>query len=325
MKVLIAGCGDLGMRTATLLCQAGHEVIGLRRRPALQSDKNTANHATNHATDHATDHSAKLIAKTASKVMGQVDSPRGFTWLTGDLRDPSSMTSLPSDITHVIYAATPDQRLESAYRAIFLDGVQHLVKALDQASRQRASASAPSLQRFMFVSSSAVYGEHADQWVDELTPTDPQGFNGRILVEAEQWLVSQPFQSVVLRLSGIYGPGRDQLLDRIRHGQASVPRHDKHWSNRIHVEDAARALFHLMTLPHPDTTYLITDGHPYLMDELYDRLADLLGVTRPTEGSAPMMIGSKKLSNKRLLATGFKLNWPDALEGYAALMEPSSR
>lgn len=317
MKVLIAGCGDLGMRTAALLCQAGHEVIGLRRRPALQSDKNTAN--------HATDHSANLIAKTTPKVMGQVDPPPGFTWFTADLRDPSSMASLPSDITHVIYAATPDQRQESAYRAIFLDGVQHLVKALDQASRHRPAGSASSLQRFMFVSSSAVYGEHADQWVDELTPTDPQGFNGRILVEAEQWLLSQPFQSVVLRLSGIYGPGRDQLLDRIRQGQASVPRLHKHWSNRIHVEDAARALFHLMTLPNPDNTYLITDGHPYLMDELYDRLADLLGVTRPVEGATPMMIGSKKLSNKRLLATGFKLNWPNALEGYAALMEPSWR
>jgi len=298
MKALIAGCGDLGMRTAALLCQAGHEVIGLRRRPALQSDGDT--------------------------VTGRINQPPGFTWFTADLRDPSSMTSLPSDITHVIYAATPDQRQESAYRAIFLDGVQHLVNALDQASCQRPAGSAPFLQRFMFVSSSAVYGEHADQWVDELTPTDPQGFNGRILVEAEQWLTSQPFESVVLRLSGIYGPGRDQLLDRIRQGQASVPRLHKHWSNRIHVEDAARALFHLMTLPNPDMTYLITDSHPYLMDELYYRLADLLGVTRPVDGPAPMLIGSKKLSNKRLLATGFKLNWPDAMDGYAALLDQFS-
>jgi len=307
MKVLIAGCGDLGMRTAALLCQAGHEVIGLRRHPAMRLDGDTANHLAN-----------------TPNITGRIDQHPGFTWFAADLRDPSSLASLPSDITHVIYAATPDQRQESAYRDIFLDSMQHLVKALDHASHQRPAGNGSSLQRFMFVSSSAVYGEHDDQWVDELTPTDPQGFNGRILVEAEHWLLSQPFQSVVLRLSGIYGPGRDQLLDRIRQGQTRVPKIHKHWSNRIHVEDAARALFHLMTLPNPDTTYLITDGHPYLMDELYDRLADLLGVSRPVEGPAPMMIGSKKLSNKRLLSTGFKLNWPDALEGYAAMMEMSS-
>ena len=304
MKVLIAGCGDLGMRTSALLCQAGHEVIGLRRRPAPQSRDDTSDSAAGHTTNQP----------------GQFDQRPGFSWFTADLMDPASLASLPSDITHVIYAATPDHRNENAYRAIFLNGMQHLVHALRQS---KTGMNCLGLQRFLFVSSSAVYGEHADQWVDELTPTSPQGFNGRTLVEAEQWLLSQPFQSVILRLSGIYGPGRDQLLNRIRLGQATVPRHAPHWSNRIHVEDAARALFHLLTLPDPDKLYLVTDGHPYLMDELYDRFAGLLGVARPSEGPAPMMIGSKKLSNKRLLATGFKLKWPDALAGYADLVKTS--
>ena len=299
MKVLIAGCGDLGMRTATLLCQAGHDVIGLRRHPALQTTDFTNNQTR------------------------RIDQQRGFSWFTADLGDPVSLASLPSDITHVIYAATPDKRNEDAYRAIFLDGMQHLVHALKQSKMKQTGMNCLGLQRFLFVSSSAVYGEHADQWVDEQTPTCPQGFNGRILVEAEQWLWSQPFQSVILRLSGIYGPGRDQLLDRIRQGQASVPRDHPHWSNRIHVEDAARALFHLLTFPDPDNLYLVTDGHPYLMDVLYDRLAGLLGVARPSEGPAPMMIGSKKLSNKRLLATGFTLNCPDALTGYADMLDTS--
>ena len=297
MKVLIAGCGDLGLRTAGLLIKEGHKVIGLRRRP------------------------------NGASVDGQVeisvrDHPMaGFSWLTADLSNPASLTTLPAGITHVVFAASPDRRQENAYRAVFLEGLQHLVQALKQTEPEHDHKEHSGIQRFLFVSSSAVYGEHADQWVDEDTPTQPQGFNGRILVEAEKWLMAQSFPSVVLRLSGIYGPGRDQLLDRIRHGQTSVPRRTAHWSNRIHVEDAARAIVHLMTLPDPENVYLVTDGNPYPMDVLYDRLAQKLGAPKPAEGPAPIMIGSKKLSSARLLASGFKLAWPDALEGYLRLID----
>ena len=304
MKVLVAGCGDLGMRAAALLCGSGHEVLGLRRNPLRLSSRPSplTVHATSSGSVNPSD-SSTGIPKSS-----------GFSWFTGDLMNPASLSALPTDISHVIFAASPDQRQESAYRELFINGMQNLVAAL------RSSK----IKRFMFISSSAVYGDHGDQWVDERTPADPLGFNGRVLVEAEQWLMSQPFETVILRLSGIYGPGRDQLLDRIRQGVATVPRHELHWSNRIHIEDATRAVFHLMDFPEPENIYLVTDGKPYPMDMLYDRLAQRLGSMLPPEGPAPMMIGSKKLSNARLLSTGLQLRWPDALIGYANLIDQAS-
>ena len=299
MKVLIAGCGDLGMRVAALLCEAGHEVIGLGRTSRALSINPS---------------SAPSTPISTSAPTHPCQAANQFCWYTGDLIDPLTLSALPTDITHVIFAASPDQRQEQAYRNLFIHGMQHLIAALNPSS----------LKRFMFVSSSAVYGEHGDEWVDEQTPTDPKGFNGRVLVEAEQWLLSQPVESVILRLSGIYGPGRDQLLARIKEGLATVPRQQPHWSNRIHIEDAARAVFHLLVLPAPESIYLVTDGHPYPMDVLYDRLADMLGATPPPEGQAPAMLGSKKLSNARLLSTGFTCCWPDALVGYANLIDQAS-
>lgn len=298
MKVLIAGCGDLGLRVAALLCAAGHEVIGIRRSPAnaLPAFFPTS-----------------FDSRPADSSRGAPASTR-FRWLQADLIDPASLSSLPTDITHAIFAASPDLRQESAYRKLFIKGLQNLVAALNPSA----------LERFMLVSSSAVYGEHKDQWIDEQTATDPLGFNGRVLVEAEQWLLSQPFETVILRPSGIYGPGRDQLLTRIRQGLAAVPRDAPHWSNRIHIEDAARAVIHLMALPDPENMYLVTDGHPYAMHVLYERLAQMLGAPVPPEGPAPSMIGSKKLSNARLISTGFEMVWPDALIGYAKLIDQAS-
>jgi nucleoside-diphosphate-sugar epimerase len=172
----------------------------------------------------------------------------------------------------------------------------------------------------LFVSSSAVYGEHGDAWVDEDTVPDPPGFNGEVLLEAERWLATQPLSSVVLRLAGLYGPGRLQLVDRLRTGRVAVPRDKPHWANRIHVEDAAEATAHLLLLPDAGSLYLGVDDMPLPLDMLYDHLAGWAGAPRPPDGPPPAGVGSKRLSNARLRASGFAPRWPDALSGYAAAL-----
>ena len=222
------------------------------------------------------------------------------------------MRDLPKDITHVLYTAAPNARTEADYRAVYREGLERLVLAV----------AAPSLQRVLFVSSTAVYGAHGAQWIDEDTPTAPKSFNGQVLLETEQWLYKQntQFETLSLRLSGIYGPGRSYLLERLRTGQATAPMTESHWVNRIHIEDAAAAVVHLMNLPNPKPIYLVTDSTPLPMRVLYDALAKLVGGPTPPAGDAPASIGSKRLSNARLRDSGFTLKWPDSREGHAALM-----
>lgn len=279
-RVLIAGCGDLGLRVAQLLAieNSTNWSWGLRRQPNLDSTH---------------------------------DIP-SFTWIAADLTQPDTLRDLPKDITHVLYTAAPNARTEADYRAVYREGLERLVLAV----------AAPSLQRVLFVSSTAVYGAHGAQWIDEDTPTAPKSFNGQVLLETEQWLYKQnaQFETLSLRLSGIYGPGRSYLLERLRTGQATAPMTESHWVNRIHIEDAAAAVVHLMNLPNPKPIYLVTDSTPLPMRVLYDALAKLVGGPTPPAGDAPASIGSKRLSNARLRDSGFTLKWPDSREGHAALM-----
>jgi nucleoside-diphosphate-sugar epimerase len=239
---------------------------------------------------------------------GEVAPDPSIRWLRGDLTRPETLRDLPT-VDAVVFAATPDARDEPAYRAIFVDGFRHLIEALP---------ARPS--RTLFVSSTAVYGEHAGDWVDETTPTDPPGFNGRVLVEAEDWLASRVVGGMSLRLAGLYGPGRTQLLERLREGTISVPRGRSVFANRMHVDDAAAAIVHLLSLDAPESLYVGVDNTPLPVDELYDYLAGLLGAAPPPDGSPVAGIGNKRMSNARLRATGFQCRWPDARIGYAALI-----
>jgi nucleoside-diphosphate-sugar epimerase len=273
-RILLAGCGDLGERVAQRLRAHGDEVWALRRQPPARG-------------------------------------MHGIHWLRGDLTDPASLRELPAGITRLVYLPAPATRDKAAYRAIFVDGLRHLLDALDRRK----------LARVLFVSSSAVYGEHDGDWVDEATPTDPPGFNGAVLLEAEQWLAEQSLPSTVLRLAGLYGPGRLQLIERLRAGQLRVPRETPHWANRIHVDDAAAAIAHLLQLKSPQPLYLGVDDTPMPLDELYDFLAALIDAPLPAEGAAPAGVGSKRLRNARLRASGWAPQWPDAREAYAALLD----
>lgn len=281
MRVLIVGCGDLGLRVARLLlADARNEVWGIRRHPPCQREN------------------------------------WGMRWVKADLTQPMSPQILPADMTHLVFTVAPDARDESTYRAVYRRGIENVVNAINT----------PSLRRVVFVSSSAVYGDHGDDWVDEDTPPNPPAFNGQVLLETERWLQDQAaatdgrLRATSLRLSGIYGPGRTHLLQRLRAGQASAPASSGHWANRVHVDDAARAVVHVLDLPAPAAVYVVTDDTPLQMRTLYESLAQLVGGPRPAAGPPPAGMGNKRLSNVRLRATGFDFEWKDARPGHAALL-----
>ena len=281
MNVLIVGCGDLGLRVARiLLASPGNHVWALRRHPPEG-----------------------------------IEIP-GLRWIAADLARPETLAGLPAGITHLVYLAAPDTRSEAGYRAVYRLGLEHVLCALPL----------PGPQRVVFVSSTAVYGDHGDAWVDEDTPLDPPAFNGRVLQEAESWLAQRAGHSdgnllaTCLRLSGIYGPGRSHLLERLRAGLAGAPAGAGHWANRVHVDDAARAVCHVLALPRPAPVYLVTDDTPLPMRTLYEDLARLVEGPVPPVAPPPAGMGNKRLSNARLRATGFKFKWGDSREGHAALL-----
>ncbi|MGQ0800191.1 MAG: NAD-dependent epimerase/dehydratase family protein [Pseudomarimonas sp.] len=272
MRLLIAGCGDLGTRLGHLWCAQGGSVVALRRR---------------------------------------VDGlPACFKAVAVDLARPLPPGLLQGGFDAIAYLVSADARNVQAYQLAYVDGFRCLFEGVSSA---RA--------RVVFASSTAVYGEDAGGWVDETSITQPTAFNGQILLRAEQQAHELAPQATVSRLSGLYGPGRESMLERARAGETGSAR----WGNRIHVDDAAGALLHVLRMPQPPSLLCVSDDAPARDDVVLAHLRRAMQLTAVgDEGAAksckPMSEHGRRVSNLRLRAGGFRLRHPSFVEGYAAVL-----
>jgi len=217
-------------------------------------------------------------------------------------------------VDRVVYAAAADAGTEAAYRAAYVVGPQRLLDFLEESARSR-------VDRFIFVSSTAVYGTAGGDWVDEDSPCHPDGFRGTTVLEGEGRVRSSSLPGVVLRLGGIYGPGRTRMLDLVRSGQARCPAGEPVWTNRIHRDDCAGALAHLLEHPNPDPLYLGVDHEPTALCDLYRELAQMLGAPEPGIDPQPARDRSnKRVSSRRLRESGYRFRFPTFREGYRNLL-----
>jgi nucleoside-diphosphate-sugar epimerase len=204
----------------------------------------------------------------------------------------------------LVVALTARPRTEESYRATYVEG---MARALDALEHPPARA--------VLVSSTAVHGSHRQPALeDETAPAAPADGPGRMLLAAEDAFRARLPHGTVLRLSGLYGGDSTRLLDTVRAGRIEDPHR---WTNRIHREDAAAAVVHLLTMAaHPDTLYLGTDDEPAQLGDVAAFLAARLGAPAPPPPD-PARGHGKRLSNARLRATGWVPRFPSFREGYA--------
>ncbi len=233
--------------------------------------------------------------------------------IQADLLAPGLTSRLPP-VDGVVYAASAGGSSPDAYQAIYVEGVKAILAGLKERE-------GPPVRRFVFVSSTGVYGDSGGAWVDEETPIEDQNFRSRFLGQGEALVLESGIPATVLRLGGIYGPGRTRLLERVREGQARCPGDGPIWSNRIHRDDAARAIQHLLTLPAPKPIYLGVDDEPAPLCQVYRTLAGYLDAPEPViDPDASRRRSNKRCSNRRLRASGFSFTYPSFREGYRAMI-----
>jgi nucleoside-diphosphate-sugar epimerase len=168
----------------------------------------------------------------------------------------------------------------------------------------------------LFTSSTAVYGQRKGEWVDESSMTEPLRFNGRLLLEAEAIVHEAPETGINVRLSGIYGPGRTRLVRKVWNGEATAT---SSWTNRIHLEDCAGVLHHLMRLESPEALYLGSDDEPVTAAGVVTWLSAELGVAAPPVAVAERL--NKRCRNTRLRDTGYQFEYPTFREGYRPVVQ----
>jgi nucleoside-diphosphate-sugar epimerase len=230
--------------------------------------------------------------------------------------DANLLLDLPN-VETVLYAVGYDRTADVPIERLYTEGLSNVLRGL------------PEADRFLYISSTGVYGQADASLVDEDSPCEPTRNGGRACLQAEKILGSSRFgdRTVILRMAGIYGPGR---IPRRRELVAGRPlaAPQEGLLNLIHVDDAARAVLVAEQSSPTPALYCLADGQPPIRRDYYRYLARLLEAkpprfTAPAEGSpAASRAGSnKRVSSRRFLESfAFQLQYPTYQEGLAAII-----
>lgn len=242
------------------------------------------------------------------------DLPADLTAVAADITDPKQIQSvLSQDYDILVVTLTPGEFTEQAYRRAYISSAESIEIAIAGIKKS------PKL--IIWVSSTSVYGDQQGAWVNESTTPQPGSFSGQILLQAEQIIQRLPCATTIVRFSGIYGPGRTRMLNQVKAGKGR-PAEPKQWSNRIHSEDCAGVLAHLIDLLDRGQTlqpiYLASDSEPVTQHQLRKWLATQMRVKLVEE---TVELGAvRRCSNRQLLESGYRFKYPTYREGYLSLI-----
>jgi len=233
-----------------------------------------------------------------------------------DVTDEAALAALP-DADIIVYSVTADRFEESAYEAAYPAGLKAVLRAFGTREKKP--------QRLLFVSSTSVYAQQGGEAVDETSVTEPHGFSGVLMREAEQALLKHDLPGTAVRFSGIYGPGRDRLIRQVREGRIAAS-NPPMYSNRIHRDDCAGVIAHLAQLALDgkplEPIYLASDGDSAPLHEVMAWIAKRLEVETPEVIQSPLRRrSSKRCSNQRLLDSGYTFRYPTFREGYEDVLQ----
>ena len=250
--------------------------------------------------------------------ISQQNLPNGMQTIQADVTNPATLIQL----THIhpeiiIYCVAASAQTDENYQAHYVQGLKNVLATQIKNTH---------LQHVFFVSSTRVYGQthaqNSQDILDENTVAIAADFGGERLLEAENVLNSLPCPSTSLRLSGIYGKGRLALVNKSK-DPSSWPESNS-WSNRIHRDDAAGFIAFLVqkaaNQQPVESCYIVTDDMPTLQYDVLTWLANKQAVDT-SHIQMPATQGGKRLSNQRLRATGFQLQYPNYQIGYTKVLE----
>ncbi len=240
----------------------------------------------------------------------------GITPLTGNLDNAASLNALPSSGKLIFYFAPPpgggpfDSRMRNFCQTV-------------------EPGKLP--VRLVYISTSGVYGDCAGEWVTEETPINPQTSRAQRRADAEatlqEWAGKYAVPLVILRVTGIYGPGRLPLA-RIQQGHPILREAESPPTNRIHADDLAAVCVRAAEKAVDGDLFNVSDGQPGTMTQYFNAVSDLLGLPRlpqidmqeARQVMNPMMLSylteTRRMDNRKMVEQlGVTLMYPDLNSG----------
>ena len=217
----------------------------------------------------------------------------------------------------ILYSLSADEQSEKSYRRNYIEGLKQVIKSIKYINN---------FQHLFFVSSTSVYGDNNDQFIDEFSETSPKNFRGTILLEAENLLNTVKFNSTILRLSGIYGSGRNYMI-KLSQDAESWPKVDR-WTNRINEDDAANFIIFLLNQclqgEIPEKLYLLTDKEPITLFRLLNWIRQNLNLKNKINITSDPILG-KRLRSSIIPSLKFEYKYPTYKQGYKELIQEAKK
>lgn len=292
MRVLIVGCGYVGLPLGAELARQGNEVFGMRRTSAADAELRAA----------------------------------GIKLVVADVTNPASLAKLPGPFDWVVNCVSSSKGGAPEYREVYLQGTKNLLEWL---------APAPP-KKFVYTSSTSVYGQTDGSMVDETSLTEPAGETGQIVIQTENLLLEAAkrshFPAVILRVAGIYGPGRGHLFQQYLRGEAKIEGKGERFINMIHLDDVVGAMIAALQNGKAGGIYNAVDDEPVRQVDFFRWLAEELGrpmpplVAEPGKPTRKRGLTNKKVQNRRLkMELGYGFKYPDFRAGYTAEIQRLER
>ncbi|HEX7859072.1 MAG TPA: SDR family oxidoreductase [Verrucomicrobiae bacterium] len=280
MRVLIIGCGYVGLPLGHRLTTLGHAVSGLRR---------------------STGSDAQLRAS-------------GIQPIHADITDPASLADLSPDFDVIVNLVSSTNGGPEEYRRVYLEGTQNIIQ-WSRGSALRSYLYTSSTSVYAQADSSWVT-EQSPTEPDSVTSQILIETERELLAAFH----SSQFPATILRPSGIYGPGRGHLFKQFVAGEAVMRDDGSNWINMIHVDDLAAALSHIIQHGVPGGIYNVCDDEPVTQRDFFKWLAQELSRPMPPSAPADPArkrgLTNKRVANAKLKATGFRFTYPTFRDGY---------
>jgi nucleoside-diphosphate-sugar epimerase len=309
MRVWIVGCGYVGLPLGAELVRLGHEVFGLRRNASAENELKAA----------------------------------GIQPLFGDVTQPETLARLPREFDWVVNCVAAGlRRAEVAsatqagggaedYRQVYLQGARNLIEWL--------APNPP--KKFVYTSSTSVYGQTDGSQVKESSPTEPTAETAKVLVETEKVLLAavaeRKFPAVILRVAGIYGPDRGHWFKQFLKNEAHIEGDGSRFLNMIHRDDLIGCIIAALKNGRPGEIYNAADDEPVSQQHFFQWLAQALDKPLPPSEPAAVALArsgaprenpdenrkrgvtNKRVSNRKLkMELGHQFKYPNFRKGYSA-------
>ncbi|HSM93302.1 MAG TPA: NAD-dependent epimerase/dehydratase family protein [Anaeromyxobacteraceae bacterium] len=237
----------------------------------------------------------------------------GATVLALDLAQPGAARSIPTDVDAIVACQSSSVDSADAYRRAYVAANRALLEA----------AGRDGVRAFVYTGSTGVFGQREGGDVDERSATAPAGPAGEVLVEAERTVfeaASRGVRACVVRLSGLYGPGRAGILERVRTGRLALGPGDDAWMNFCHLDDAVSFVLAGLERGEPGLVYHGSDAAPARRREVVEWIAAKLGIPPPCSDGGPPGPNRRILSGWSRQALGVALRYPSFREGLAPII-----